>query len=674
MCRRGEWKYNLEKGFAVPVAVVALLVAGILGAAALGVSIAENKAAIYDGENQKARKAADAGVELARDVIITCIEKGEDIPISLEPRKGGDKHLLLDNNAYATVRIGFDKDENGQIDNHEGPIEYDEFIANNGIIEVFSVGCGGNNTGTAVTSTSAHTHIDLSTLLQFHSDNPCPVWANSLKVMGKYYARVSDEEIKQESVFIPALQDWHAVTMEGRLSDGLSVPIIRDPLTGPENYPLRGLSYNDFDNNDEDFYPYNSNNTENDNTWWVNYDYRMNDSGERISHNRGLARCREYGDGSLYIAPFYDRCGCVNLIKEDVENGQEPVYADIAIREWNNELSSDEQNEVFNDNLPVPRLLNTQGNRALKELIDLNKYDIYYPDTDFNSTDFIKFNLKRPTAASFLFRTERMQENRKLARAKGSDWKYIVSEDASDNNNGECFPVLRDLEREKNGKHLYELIMDDLYDDLNETQKRSEIYIEPPEDNCKIILDFTTITHHNSPITGWEDLDDFFNSLLNELGTFFNLLQNDLDGVLIASPADLKLGIDSTLFEMEDNDFALFLLSQGNIEMDIDPVLFNLHTRAIADFLDDDEDSREIRAFTLAGGDINISSTPKQVTYKGILNASGNISIKLDYFDDYTIGKVDKTFNIKADPGMLEEYRELLEYLGIGSIISYEYK
>ena len=97
-----------QQGNAMLVVMMIFLIVSILSAGLLGIARVESTLAMNDVRAEMARQAADAGVSIARDVLIYHLLLGDNLP-ALEP-------VLLDNGTAILIKITGDKNQDGKQD------------------------------------------------------------------------------------------------------------------------------------------------------------------------------------------------------------------------------------------------------------------------------------------------------------------------------------------------------------------------------------------------------------------------------------------------------------------------------------------------------------------------------------------------------------------------------
>lgn len=488
-------------------------------------------------------------------------------------------------------------------------------LYSSGIVAISSAGRVKNTNGTRVTKT-AQAEIRVNTLPNY------PIQSQSLTVMGQYFATVSDQPALLEGQFpvnLRNIQDWHT---SGWDTSGMS------PL------PQHGLEYSDpglESSSQPDFIPGNSRNSCNY-TWWI--DYEQLESGPDLSNS------------TLNIAPFWKPVGIVNVINKA---GQP---ATIAANNWGNGISPDAGDKLFDttvtqpegENYPLASFISGQSGNC----------NYIYPPKILNSLDFMGKYINAQSLPPD-FRALHLERFKKLAQTD-PDWQYI----------GADSPLLSSM-----GNFRYRLVIDD-----PDIQKK-QWFIDMP-DTATIVLDFTARdTFIGQEWMSWDAFDNCVNTVLNGTDKFFNRFRNRLNNIIAVSPASLEVGCDSMLFQGV-NDISqvkpnIYLLSGRDINLHIDPEEFNELSR----ILPNANSERDIPIFILAGRNANIVSTPEKMTFRGVLSAGNNLTIRMNYFSEHHMAgipnrEIEKQVNIIQDE-IVTEFPETWAYLGIGPIVSYKY-
>ena len=335
----------------------------------------------------------------------------------------------------------------------------------------------------------------------------------------------------------------------------------------------------------------------------------------------------------INMAPYYVPQGKVNVVDEDGHPAR------VAKNDWDNDITETEKDQLF---YPIDDLLS--------DLLNL-------PEKIFHSEDFLGkyIPVNNPNLPGF--GPEELQRYREIALSNPDEWQYI---DASDS---------RILTRVSGT--TYKLIVDQVEKANLFIDWDKDIAFDNVPDDFRVIVDFTTITHNTGPDwISWEWLRRTIATLHNTAGTWFNRLSNEYDHIVIASPASLEVGYDSTVFEMANPDMGIFLLSMHDVDLTVDPKYFN----GISRFMPEGEVvNREVSLYSLAGDNINITSTPRDITYKGVMHAGKSITMKIDYYDDVKITSMNKIVNIVQQPSIINQFHEPWAYIGVGPIVSYQY-
>lgn len=643
-----------QQGGAMLAALMVFLVLSVLGAAIISVAGMESKMALNDARAEQARQAADSGVQIARDVLMNYLGAGKSIPAIADI---GLNEICLGGNSYAEIK---------------------SIALTNGMATIESEGKVKSG-GKVVASKTAQASIFISGLPDY------PLRSNRIRVLGKYIPTISNSE----SEFTFDITNWKFAKQQNwpNPSAAIDTLLSLDLLTNPfiTKYPLNGLAYSELtDTNHPHWVPGNSNNLK-PNTWWVNYEYNKV-LGTKVSH--------DLHDSVLTVAPYYYPKGQLDVFQKKDGHIEE---AEIAIHDgWWDEIDdenmtakeiSDLNDKVFS--LKEGKFVKTEiarpkpgENAALyalwPKLKNENDANIIEPPAIPHSKDFIKSGKDINDVVPPQFAEEQLNIYKTLALAGAPGWQYI---DGS--------PLLRPFTKE--GKQYYKLIVDD----PGLTANKIFINLPPSE---TVVIDFTTVTHNVDPIFSWDlaNVSSIINKVKNDLGTFFNRYQNNLASITVVSPASLEVGYDSFMFQgapgAADEKPHIFLLSGSNIDLYIDPSMFN----GIARFWDNAGALRNLRTFILAGEDVRITSTPEEVTFEGIISAGQDLTFMMDYFyiptEDilkklftnpvliadlvpYLLsnGEIEKTINVIKDESIIDEFPEPWAYIGVAPIVSYKY-
>ncbi len=377
-----------QQGSAVIVALFVLMVICLMGTAVLSVAAVERKVVVSQNKVEMLRQAADAGVQVARNIIMNYLAAGQAIPAIDD--------IYLENGCR--VEISCDP---GSIDNN-----------NNGVVKVTSRAYWEDADGGVMASKAARADLLVDCLPD------CAVRANTLKLAGRYYPTVSGKEIDHLGN-----QDWDVSYTEARLAG--------DPAQ-PRFYPLNGPSYNSFNEKYQIQHPYFYLDTqqwpgipEPYYTWRVDYVYASQD--EEDYH--------DLDNSMIHIAPFYRPYGYLEIV--DKKGHPEQIGLEQG---WNNIFNTDEQTELFENTLTNPAWGCAMSEEYCQaEVINaLRSYEgsIIYPEKVFRSQDFIKTaqvieHLPAPTLSPELLRSYR-----KLAQLC-PEWEYISGDsDKLECNNG----------------------------------------------------------------------------------------------------------------------------------------------------------------------------------------------------------------------------------------------
>jgi hypothetical protein len=303
--------------------------------------------------------------------------------------------------------------------------------------------------------------------------------------------------------------------------------------------------------------------------------------------------------------------------------------------------------------------------QVLSGVSDLLGAEYHRPARNLNSYDFIgDVNEIILTTKYPVFGAIELQRYRELAQKSAINpngkWAYLTADN----------PVLSD------GR----LILDEVINSANPNYiGRPCIFIDL-DPNDTLLLDFRTYNSSNITIpdgtfVNWSVLEPLFNDINNRFITFVHLVSNDLNGITIVTPASIDAGYDSMLFKpitADEKETALALFSGRDITFRVDPKLYNNSLRVFPD-INQDYPQRKIRTYLLAGKNVNISSTTRELTIEGVISSTEKVTVKIDYFDLGKVTEMHKLVHIINDPSVIKEFPEPWAYMGIGKIISYKY-
>lgn len=558
-----------QKGSAILVSLMVLLAVTLLGIAVIGIAGMETKMAVNDIRTEEARQAADAGIQVARDMVMNHMIAGIDIPaipqISLSP------------NTSSTVSVSLPDSK--------------------GIVTITSQGKITDTNGNILARKTARAEVFVSGLPNQ------PIRTNKLKAMGKYYTAM----------------DWNAAKSEKRL---------KADLPWPSQYPLYGPAHNGSSDADG-LNPHNY-------SYWIDYDYLCQPgTGLKIAH--------WLPETYLNLAPYYLPQGKINIVDE---YGQP---APVTINQWADDITTEETNELF---------YRADLNQGIMDIWGvIPNVTTYEPDKLLRSEDFLGKYLLVSNPQILKFDAEQLQLFREAALSHPDEWQYVDKSDSA---------VLC-----SQGAGKYKLVVDQVdKPNIFVDWDRDADLDQAPED-FTVVADFTTISHNNGPEwVSWDWLRHTIADLQNTADTWVNRLSNEYDNLVIVTPANIEVGYDSTLFDMVNSEAAVFLLSTHNVDIRVDPKQFNGLSRIMPE---DEMGNREMRLFSLAGENIKITSTPQNITYKGVINAGNTLTIAIDYYDDMKITSMNKTIDIVQQPSIISQFPEPWAYIGVGPIVSYKY-
>jgi hypothetical protein len=378
-----NWLKNQE-GSLMLTTLFVFMVVMLMGTTILRTAIIESRLAGFSIRNEMVRQAADAGIAIARDVIINYRQAGQPIA-DLE-------EIRLNNGCQLSI-------------------EFDASQLVNGIVTVTSRAYLKDNQGQLQASKTAVADILVNTV-------PCyPVRANKLKIMGPYYATLSVCTINDEWE-----QNWDVKAAEPRLNS--------DPPL-PELYPLHGSTYNSMEPWFLKNHPYFTVNNqvwpdhpEPEYSWWIDYEYGTNSANANngSSENEGL----DYHDrqtSSAKLAPFYVPYGYLQII-DQTENPAELAL----VNGFNDILTSGEATRVFIDDLTLPvwgEYLSEEWYQS-QLMQEFNRVYCFYPEKMLYSRDFIKSAQFPSVTDAPGLKTGIFSISQQQARSN-SQWEYIAA-------------------------------------------------------------------------------------------------------------------------------------------------------------------------------------------------------------------------------------------------------
>lgn len=448
-----------------------------------------------------------------------------------------------------------------------------------------------------------------------------PIHTNSFSASGKYVANVSEIPLLNDLFGLLNLQDWD---VQATKPDGWG---IRYPYLGPEYGDLEDPKHPHFTAS-------NTNNKMNNRTWWVDYKY----------YKSGLVNLSA---SSLHISPYWKPQGIVNVVKADGSD------APIIVNQWDSDQSD------------LPFLFDSRLTRpiqfTLANLINLhNAPSPEYAPQDFDPRDFWGKGTMVNDKPVPNFGEKELAYYQDIA-STDENWQYIACDS----------PLLREEGNTPAGGKQYRLLVDD------PGIVKTQWYIDLGS-NDRVNIDFTTADSWTG--TNWTNfpgLDSFINSILNNTGTFFNRFKNELNSIIVVSPASLETHYDSYIFEAVNDSGELphiFMLSGQDVSLFIQPSVFETASRI---FVNQDSD-REVRTYLLAGHNLNIESVPQKVTFKGVISAGEAINIRMKYFNvedgwNYNLREKEKYVTVIEDKEIINDFPEPWAYLGVAPIVSYRY-
>ncbi len=362
-----------QKGSALMVTLLVLMLVCLTGAAVLTAAAVERKVVVSQNRVELLRQAADGGVQVARNIIMNYMAAGQAIPAMDD--------ILLDNGLRVSISC-------------------DPSSIDNMIVTVTSRAYMEDADGKVTATKAVRAELLVACL------PGCAVRASTLKLVGRYFSTVSEKGIDESGG-----QDWDVNDIEPRLAG--------DP-DHPYNYPLQGPTYNSFKQKYQINHPYFSTDDQqwpsmpyNDHTWWVAYQYDSLD--EQGFH--------DLAHSIIYIAPFYNPYGYLEVV--DKEGRPERIELEQG---WDNALTVDEQNDFFIEELSIPAwglfMSEEFYQSQLVNALITSVGSVSIPDKEFKSQDFVKIaqvieNVPTPSLPTELL------ESYRLLSLGSTDWEYI---------------------------------------------------------------------------------------------------------------------------------------------------------------------------------------------------------------------------------------------------------
>lgn len=622
------------RGSAIVMALLIFLIISVLAVSVISVAAMENKISLYDANKEQARMAADAGVEVARNVILnylgagkTVADAGNALNTELDLGNGGFARVTLDNSEYESK----------------------------GIIKITSRGKL-QKSGEEL----AHRTAEAKMLINVIPN--AAVHTNEFAVYGKYYLR-------WERGLLPTAEwvDWRT-------------------------YGFKGPKAADYDNlTDErlkersDFMLWDDSGTQKNpdkSYWWA----RVESEGSSLS-----GTLRVYCN--RYETAWYRPQGVVNFyhkIDKDklaplaiyhfrvVENLEELDENDEEQKKKKEELQKlyfnwDKQIEIAEQRAAFYKWIERWSGGNWFDF----KFEQNLPPKILDSRDFLgnhaNLDITEGITKPPVFGEEEVQRYRERAKTEvDGNWAYIEGDSS--------LLTTKTID----GRTKKVLILDQI---INEDNKKyigkPFIFVDTTDD---LVLDFRTydsskINLENGWLIPWSNFNGFVNKINNQVQTFLRLFSNDLAGIIIVTPANVEFGIDSMLFEPRidektDKQVAIAVLSGGKVDVSVNPKSFNGINRL--DKLREgnpDKWKKTLRMFILAGEKARVTSTLGTLHFEGIISAHEQVEMHVDYFDAAKLSSYafDKEINFYYDPIVLDDFPEPMAYLGIGPIISYKY-
>jgi Tfp pilus assembly protein PilX len=360
-----------QRGSAMLAALIIFLVLSVLGAATLSVVAMEARIAANDTRAEQARQAADAGIQLGRDILLNYMSSSQTVPTRFS--------VNINSANIAEVTIDTDR------------------LDSQRMATITSRGTSVNAAGKTLASKTARAEVNMNIFPNV------PVQTDTLSVVGKYSATVASD--------LPGLP--------GELSDSFDWQPVAYEYDDITRYAVRGKTYNDFSNDFSPEYPhpfFQPGNIHNPtpNVWWAEYVHETKQSGplawDQINLHKSL----------LNIYPFWKPSGV--LMIKDAEG--DPAAA--AFSQWGSEIIGSTDN-VFDDYVISPGIGNN-SNYPLDSLFDDKSRVVQVlPPKIIKSTDFIGQEVLMENYPPPSIRPEHFDAYRRLARTS-TDWQYIAAD------------------------------------------------------------------------------------------------------------------------------------------------------------------------------------------------------------------------------------------------------
>lgn len=429
--------------------------------------------------------------------------------------------------------------------------------------------------------------------------------ADTLKIAGRYEAAVTTRPVEE------GRQDWEVYGAEPRLEG--------DPAC-PSDYPLKGVDYLQFVDTFRENHPYFRLDQqqwpechEPESTWEISYEYGC--VGESCFHQLEQSKIR--------VNPFYYPRGYLQVVDGE---GREEIMA--VASGWCNSMAEDETSWLFEDNLPYPLWgecpsENYCQSLVLKDLME-SRSSIIYPDKTLQSRDFVKAASLLTSLAAPHLPLDLLTNCRRLAQLD-PEWDYLAPDSGRLRLEGNVYQV--DINR------------------LNSTC----IFIDRPAGET-VELNFNAwLDPGESRLSDW---------LEGPREHFYHLIHEGW-GVIIISPANLRIIADSAMFDHLNSRVAFYVLSGGDMDLALEPV-----------FADCRDEPRSIRAFLQAAGDIHMLSRASGCHYQGCIYAGQQLYIQMAWEREL---EGEPYFTVQKDAGIMQLFPQSWVFLGLAPIVACTY-
>jgi len=376
-----------QQGSALLFVLLAFMIVLVMAGTVMEIMFIESKVSMGFSDEEMARQAADAGIAVARDVIMNYLAAGKSPPALAD--------IYLHNGCRVHITYDLSQITEGKV-----------VITSRGFVEDGS--CRILSTRAAVACIQAGYLPDYT------------VRAGGLKLTGQYHATVSTRPVNGLGE-----QNWDAdpSTFDSRIED--------DPEK-PQYYPQNGRAYayflNQWQENHPGFHLFDHiwSGIPNANvTWRIAYQSEEDATGQ-WEDDIGIEGGHIIDKSSLNIFPFYMPRGYVEFLNTDGTTGRFAVE-----NGWNNGLDPADMENLFDDHLPVPRwgewLSEEYYQSEVLRALYNTRATIYLPEKKLISTDFLKKGEMVTDIRPFPWVTENINRFRQLARLDPG-WQYLDSD------------------------------------------------------------------------------------------------------------------------------------------------------------------------------------------------------------------------------------------------------